>query len=216
MPSRTAQTATPPPRRGFGSGGGPAAAFHRANALTYVSLLAALAAMAAAMERSASWAGALIALSVVADTFDGRFARLFTRSDLERASGMHLDSLSDAIAFGAAPIVCASLLTARPSAWAGVLWWTACVGFAACAITRLAFYNVTQDRSPGFTGLPAPVAALIWCSALLMDPPAILSSALLLLTALMMIAPLPVPRPTGYRLALFAAWPLAVIACHLA
>ena len=60
----------------------PLAAFHRANALTYVSLLASIAAIAAAFRGGASHAGALIAVAVIADTFDGRFARMFARSAL--------------------------------------------------------------------------------------------------------------------------------------
>ena len=81
----------------------PLGAFHRANALTYVSLMTSIGAIAEAFHGSASAAGALIAAAVIADTFDGRFARLFQRSNGERALGVQLDSLSDAIAFGIAP-----------------------------------------------------------------------------------------------------------------
>src|SRR5262249_60817717 len=70
--------------------------FHPSNAVTYLSLLAGLLAVAAAKEwQSWSAAGALLALSALADTLDGRFARLFHRDrDHDRVS-TDLDSLAD-------------------------------------------------------------------------------------------------------------------------
>jgi CDP-diacylglycerol--serine O-phosphatidyltransferase len=192
----------------------PLGAFHRANALTYVSLMASVAAIAAAFRGSASAAGALIAVAVIADTFDGRFARMFERSAGERALGVQLDSLSDAIAFGIAPCLCMALLAPRGPVWVEAGWWIAAFTFAACAITRLAFYNVTQEEAHGFIGLPVPVAALIWSSVLLTSPGAGVATLVMLATAAAMVAPLRVPRPTGAGLALFAAWPLAVIVLH--
>ena len=192
----------------------PIRAFHLANALTYVSLLAGVAAMACAANELAPATGALIALSVIADTFDGRFARLFDRTGDELALGIQLDSLSDAIAFGIAPAICAGLLITDAGSWtlsAQVLWWASIAGYAACAITRLAFYNVTCESHSGFIGLPVPVAALIWATALLFAPGPATSVALFATTAALMVLPLPIPRPTGVGLAAFACWPLAVI-----
>jgi CDP-diacylglycerol--serine O-phosphatidyltransferase len=192
----------------------PLGAFHRANALTYMSLLASIAAIAAAFRGSAPNAGALIAVAVIADTFDGRFARMFARSAGERALGVQLDSLSDAIAFGIAPSLCMALLAPVGSVWMEVAWWTGAFAFAAAAITRLAFYNVTQDETHGFIGLPVPVAALIWSSVLLTSPGGGIATVLMLTTAAAMVAPLPVPRPSGYGLAVFAAWPVVVVVLH--
>ncbi len=92
------------------SAASPAGAFHRANALTYGSLLAGVMAIGASLAGRSGLAGALIALAVIADTFDGRFARMFVRSPSERDFGVQLDSLSDAIAFGIAPSVCLAAL----------------------------------------------------------------------------------------------------------
>jgi CDP-diacylglycerol--serine O-phosphatidyltransferase len=192
----------------------PLGAFHPANALTYVSLLASVAAIACATGGSEPAAGALIAVSVIADTFDGRFARLFSRDDAELAVGVQLDSLSDAIAFGIAPAICATLLLREQSAWIpslGILWWIAAGAYAAAAITRLAFYNVTCVSSAGFVGLPVPVAALIWATALLFTPGAVASIALFASTAAAMVLPVRIPRPTGLGLAAFACWPVAVV-----
>jgi CDP-diacylglycerol---serine O-phosphatidyltransferase len=193
----------------------PLAAFHRANAFTYASLAAAVGAVAAATHGDADGTGALVAVAVIADTFDGRFARLFERSDTERAFGAQLDSLADAIAFGAAPAVCTMLL--GPAArGVELLWWLAAVLFAACAITRLAFFNVTHEIADGFVGLPAPVAALIWSSSLLAHPTSGTSAAVLACLAAAMVLPVRIPRPRGVALALFTLWPVAVMLAHSA
>lgn len=184
----------------------PLDALHPSNLLTYASLAAGLAAVGAALDGTAAGAGALIAVAVLLDTFDGRFARRFTRSRLQHQVGVQLDSLADAIAFGAAPVIC-TWLTSGPAFATSVL-------YAACAITRLAFYNVTEDTRDGFVGLPVPVAALLWATGLLWRPGAGLATTLAAATAIMMVLPIPIPRPRGAALALFACWPIAVCAAH--
>ena len=193
----------------------PLVAFHPSNALTYLSLLSAVGAMAGAIRGSAATAGALIAVAVIADTFDGRLARWFTRTTEQRAIGTQLDSLSDAIAFGAAPCVCIAALAQREAASVGVTWWLVFAAFSTCAITRLAFYNVTHEATDGFVGLPVPVAALVWSSVLLVDPGFGVSTTVLALTAAAMVLPISIPRPTGAGLVVFAAWPVVVLTAHL-
>jgi len=195
----------------------PLRAFHASNLLTYASLVAGVGAIAVAARGNRSGASALIALSVVADTFDGRFAGLFRRTSTHREVGVQLDSLSDAIVFGIAPAVC---MTALRVDWsrsfsAGIFWFSA-FAYAACAITRLAFYNVTHEQTEGFIGLPVPVAALILATALVFNPGFATSVALFSTTAAAMVLPLPIPRPRGIGLAAFTCWPLVLIAGHLA
>lgn len=189
----------------------PAAAFHRANSLTYLSLLAGIMAIGTSLAGRSGAAGALIALAVIADTFDGRFARMFDRSSEEREIGVQLDSLSDAIAFGIAPCICLAGLTPGGPGAAPIAWWMATFVFSACAITRLAFYNVTHETAAGFIGLPVPVAALVAASVLLLTPSSTAAAVAILLTSAAMVMPLPVPRPTGYGLATFVLWPLALV-----
>ena len=123
----------------------PVWSFHPANLLTYVSLAAGICSVAAALQHSAAGAGAFLALAALADTFDGRFARLFTRSSELEALGVQLDSLSDAVAFGAAPVAAVAILLSAQAAgpWTPV-WWLAAIGYAGCALTRLACYNVSH------------------------------------------------------------------------
>ena len=194
----------------------PLRALHASNLLTYMSLAAGVGAIAAAARGNPSAASALIALSVVADTFDGRFAGLFRRTPTQREVGVQLDSLSDAIVFGIAPAVCMAALRVD---WlmpfsAGIFWFSA-FAYAACAISRLAFYNVTHEQTEGFIGLPVPVAALILTTALAFRPGLAISVALLITTAAAMVLPLPIPRPRGISLAAFTCWPLILIAGHI-
>ena len=184
----------------------PLAALHPSNTLTYASLLAGTGAIASALNGNAGVAGALIALSVIFDTFDGTFARLFVRTPLQRDLGAQLDSLSDAIAFGIAPVICVGMLS--PSAA------LAAFAYAACAITRLAFYNVTHEQIDGFIGVPVPVAALICSTALLVNPTPGTLTILVVAAAAAMVLPLPIPRPRGHGLAAFVAWPVMVSVAH--
>ena len=195
----------------------PLQCFRASNTLTYGSLLAGIAAIGCAVEGRPGASGALIALAVVLDTFDGRFAGLFRRSGAQRAIGVQLDSLSDAVAFGLAPAMCigwSPAASGQPAIVEG-FWWASVFLFAACAISRLAFYNVTHEERDGFIGLPAPVAALVWATALLLNPGVPGLTAIFSVTAAAMVLPLPIPRPRGIAFAAFVCWPLLVIAGHV-
>jgi CDP-diacylglycerol---serine O-phosphatidyltransferase len=193
----------------------PATALHPSNLLTGVSLAAGLGSIFGALDGNASMAGALLALAALSDTFDGRFARLFARSRELQALGAQVDSLTDAVAFGVAPVVTMSILIgARGGDAPWIVWWAACVGYTACALMRLAFFNVSDDRD-GFVGLPTPVAGLIWSSALAFAPGAWSATALAALLSVAMIAPFGIPRPGRAGLTLFAAWPVVLLVVHL-
>lgn len=208
----------------------PADPFDRRNLLTYTSLLGGVAAVAAASRGRASMAGLAIALAVIADTFDGRFARRFGTDPRRGALGTELDSLADAIAFGIAPPLCSALLLNVKADVAGSALWAATFVHAACAITRLAAFNVgtapgglapppasTKPRSGeggDFVGIPVPLSALIWSTVLLVPPSAAVTTGVILATAAAMVLPIRVPRPTGVGLAVFALWPLAVAILH--
>ncbi len=195
----------------------PSAAFDRRNLLTFGSLCCGVAALASASRGNGPLAGLAIAIAVIADTFDGRFARRFGAEPDRRAIGTELDSLSDAIAFGIAPPLCAALLlNATATGAAQAVLWAATFVYAACAIARLASFNVgaQADNAPGFVGIPVPVAALIWSSALLVQPSAVATTTLIVITAAAMVSPVRLPKPTGAGLIAFAMWPLTVALLH--
>jgi phosphatidylserine synthase len=193
----------------------PLQSFHASNLLTYLSLLAAMGAMGATLEGATGIVGGSLALAVIADTFDGAFARRFNRDERQRACGAQIDSLSDAIAFGIAPVVCAALLLMWRTNF-GPTFLIAGFAYAACAITRLAHFNLHHEDGAGFVGLPVPVAALIWATALLFSPSLTTHTIVFGVCAGLMVAPLPIPRPSGVGLIVFALWPLGVAAAHFA
>ena len=95
-----------------------------------------------------------IVLGGVCDGFDGRIARA---TGTGSRFGVELDSLVDAISFGVAPamIIYFSVLNHE-----GGAWWLLVFLFTACAVIRLARFNVTQGgvAKRHFQGLPSPAA----------------------------------------------------------
>jgi phosphatidylserine synthase len=182
---------------------------HRANLLTYGSLVCAVTASVAHSHHAVAGIG--LALAVVADTFDGRFARAFARTDRQQRIGEQLDSLVDAVAFGLAPVMVLAA-TAPHEGIVGVLcWWIAAAAYVAAAVTRLAFYNVEHDAAR-FVGLPAPAAALLCATGLVVPTPGWANAWPLVVGAVAMVAPFSFPRPRGVGLAAFVGWAVGVIA----
>jgi CDP-diacylglycerol---serine O-phosphatidyltransferase len=194
---------------------GPAGTIHLSNLLTYTALLAGCGAVALAMtahHRAA--AGAFMAVAVIADTFDGRFARLFDRTSFQSAFGVQLDSLADAVTSGLVPvIVLASDNT--PATWGAALaWWGCAFLYALAAITRLGYYNLTHGNGPWFVGLPAPFCTLVVSTSLLWSPNAMAGALILVCCAVAMVAPMRLPRLRAVGLAAFVGWALVLVVLH--
>jgi CDP-diacylglycerol--serine O-phosphatidyltransferase len=101
-------------------------------------------------------ASSLIYLAMVFDALDGSAARL-TKQTSE--FGAQLDSLCDAISFGAAP---AFLMLQFSRDYHPRLLWLIAVLYVVCAVLRLARFNVETDDDDShafFSGLPSPAAA---------------------------------------------------------
>lgn len=196
---------------------GPARHLHPSNLVTYLSLTAGLLAVVAALEfGSRALAGGLIALSVLADTLDGRFARLFERDVEQRRFGVELDSLSDAVSFGLVPVGCVyALLSFTPGAlrW---IWYAAALFYVVSAMTRLGFYNIRNEQITDFIGVPAPVCGLLWSSYLLLRPSVTGSLVLLVVCGIGMVCSIRIPRPTGVGLHAFMSWSILLTIVHWA
>ena len=185
----------------------PARYIQASNLLTYTSVGLACWAIVAASKRDSHLAGALIAAAAIADTYDGRFARLFKRADDERRFGGQIDTLADAISFGLAPMAVV-YFTRDAAAFLSV----AAFAYIIAAITRLAYFNLNQTDSDDFVGLPVPAAALFISTALAGSLSPVIVSAI---SAIAMVAPIRVPRPKGIGLVIFTLWPCSLVAIHL-
>lgn len=194
---------------------GPAGTIHLSNLLTYTALLAGCGAAYLAMtahDRAA--AGAFMAVAVIADTFDGLFARLFDRTRFQSAFGVQLDSLTDAVTCGFVPVIVLAS-DSTPATWGAALaFWGCAFLYALTAITRLGYYNLTHDNGPWFVGLPAPFCALVVSTSLLWSPNGLAAALILLCCAVAMVAPLRLPRPRAVGLAAFVGWALVLVVLH--
>ena len=117
--------------------------------LTLLSLAAAVVGMTRAMQDHFRWALFLLALCGLFDTFDGKVARTKkNRTDAEKLYGIQLDSLVDVISFGVFPVMLCHLMGMRTVGDIVLL-----AVYAACGVTRLAYFNVLEtDRQMNPTG----------------------------------------------------------------
>jgi len=100
-------------------------------------------------------AGWYVVFGGIADAFDGRVARA---TNTGGRFGEELDSLVDAITFGLAPALIMYFAVLNREGWD----WFWCFLFAACAVLRLARFNVEQAGTAKtyFQGLPSPAAGI--------------------------------------------------------
>lgn len=107
-------------------------------------------------EKAALW----VVLGAIADAFDGRVARA---TGTGGRFGEELDSLVDAITFGLAPALIAYFAVLNRTGWD----WVWAFLFTACAVLRLARFNVVQAGGTSkryFQGLPSPAAGITLAS----------------------------------------------------
>jgi CDP-diacylglycerol--serine O-phosphatidyltransferase len=126
----------------------------KADILTILNICLGFVAMIFLIHNDIDMAARLILAAVVADGFDGYFAR---KSKTESEFGMNFDSLSDCVSFGVAP----ALLI---YSYVGY-WWIVVVSvlYLAAGVMRLARYNVSfKEMEEGtFVGVPIPIGALL-------------------------------------------------------
>jgi CDP-diacylglycerol--serine O-phosphatidyltransferase len=125
------------------------------NGLTLGNLFFGIWAIVSASRGDFGQASLLIVLAAIADAFDGRVARLTKTGS---RFGEELDSLVDAISFGLAPGLIMYFAVLNREGWA----WIFVFLFAACAVMRLARFNVEQAgrKKAYFHGLPSPSAGM--------------------------------------------------------
>ncbi|WP_196214129.1 archaetidylserine synthase [Methanolobus vulcani] len=105
----------------------------------------------------------LILIAAVADGADGQLARRFSSSEI----GGNLDSLADAISFGAAPVIITySSATGTKAQYILLL---AMLFYFICGILRLARFNTMHLGMNAFSGLPITAGGISISAYLLMD-----------------------------------------------
>ncbi len=127
------------------------------NLFTLAALFGGFYAVVMAMNGRFDQAAAGVFCAMVLDSLDGRVARM---TNTQSAFGEQMDSLSDMVSFGAAPALIAYEWGLRGL---GRWGWIAAFVYCACAMLRLARFNVNTQvvDKRYFQGLPSPAAAAL-------------------------------------------------------
>lgn len=133
------------------------------NLLTTASLFAAFYSLISSLKGNYEASVIAILIGILADTLDGRIARL---TNTQSAFGAEYDSLSDMVTFGVAPGV---LLYSSCLYQLGKVGWLVAFIFTAAVALRLARFNtqIENDDKKYFQGLACPagagvIATFIW------------------------------------------------------
>jgi archaetidylserine synthase len=154
------------------------------DSFSFLNSILGLGAILAACNGEVETSAALVILAAIADGTDGIIARRIGPGPL----GDDLDSLSDVISFGVAPVFLA--VTNLGMGWHG---WILGGLYLICGSARLARFNISQKNENFFEGFPIPAAGIVLASTILFGIPNIIILALLFLSILM-ISSIPYPK----------------------
>jgi CDP-diacylglycerol--serine O-phosphatidyltransferase len=140
------------------------------NAITVLALCSGLSAVQFALAGRFDLSVAALTAAAIFDALDGRIARLL---DATSRMGAELDSLADCVSFGVSPALVVFVWRLGEVQRLG---WVVALVFAVCAALRLARFNTLIDDTEQppyakefFVGVPAPAAALIAVTPLLLE-----------------------------------------------
>jgi CDP-diacylglycerol--serine O-phosphatidyltransferase len=132
------------------------------NIMTVLALCAGLTSMRLGIDRHYELATIAVLVAAALDGLDGRLARLLRGAT---RFGAELDSLTDFVNFGVAPIL---LLYSWTLSGLGGLGWIVALAYSVCCALRLARFNTALDdvdrpawHRHFFVGAPAPAGALL-------------------------------------------------------
>ncbi len=195
-------------------------AYNRACLLSLAGVAAAFVGMAMAIRGVIELALVALMLAGLADLFDGVLARRLRLSDYEKEFGVQLDTVVDAVAFVAAPVVIG--LNAGP---AGLPMLAGMALFVLAGVIRLAHFNTLSlrgaDQSTHHRGLAVTYTALIFPLLFLLRDP--LSSAAFQwllglafpLLGLLFVLDVPIRKPRGVLYVILPLLAAALIAFWL-
>ena len=111
----------------------------------------------------------LILLAAILDALDGRVARLIKGTS---EFGKELDSLTDFVSFGIAPVLILYFWDLNNY---GKLGWAIALIYSVCCVLRLARFNLTKNENDQewknnfFEGVPSPVGGLLILTPLIYE-----------------------------------------------
>lgn len=166
------------------------------NLVTGANIAIGFCAMLAAAHADYDLAVRLLVVAIFCDMFDGQLAR---RLHATSRFGQELDSLSDALSFGAAPAFLVYMALLRDLGPWGV---ATAVAYLMAGVLRLARFNVTSDahtKEHKTLGVPIPIGAgYAMAVALMRDHlSATAGAAVIVVTALLMVSRVRLPQMKG-------------------
>ncbi len=192
------------------------------NGITVLALCAGLTAMRFAMAGQFERAVVAIIVASILDGLDGRAARLLKGTT---KFGAELDSLTDFVNFGVAPVMVLYIWSMQEL---GGIGWIAVLGYAICCALRLARFNVALDdpdkpewAANYFVGVPAPAGAWLVMLPLYLsflglgnlNHAPVLIAAYSLFIGFLMISRIPTFSGKKMRIRLGREWVLPILLC---
>ena len=191
-----------------------------ANLVTYIGMIMAILAIVFSYNKQMKVAFICFIVSGICDMFDGRFARMFKRTDREKEMGIQMDSLSDVISFIVVPVVLS--LGLGLNKWYNIVIYLV---YVVLGITRLGFFNVfaaenTKDEPiMVYPGVAVTYASLIFPIVYIlsffvsMNIFRIIFAIVMLELSMLFVLNIKVPKPRGLAYVVFSI--LAIIASVL-
>ncbi len=127
------------------------------NIITTLNLLSGFLSIVFASEGNFEFAAALILVASIFDLTDGIVARLLKTSS---QFGVELDSLSDAVSFGAAPAFLIYKFHFHTLGWVGIVLSSFLLIFGVLRLARFNSQITDLDTKADFKGLPIPLSAI--------------------------------------------------------
>ena len=154
----------------------------------------------------------MLILAGVCDMFDGRVARMFPRTELEKKYGIQLDSFADTVSFVIFPAV--FLVAQSRTVWTVLI----AILYVFAGVTRLCWFDITTDgHTKYFSGMPVTTIALLlpmWYAVAALTHftvPTLAVALSLLVMAVLFVANIRVKKPTGAATIVLAVIGLAML-----
>lgn len=112
-----------------------------ANLVTYIGMITSLFAIIFAFDNNIKFAFICFIISGICDMLDGKFARIFKRTDMEKEIGIQMDSLADVMSFLIVPV--AISLGMGMNRWYNIIVY---IMYIVLGITRLGYFNVFANE----------------------------------------------------------------------
>lgn len=159
----------------------------------------------------------MLLIAGICDLFDGRVARMFPRTEVEKRFGIQLDSFADTVSFVILPAV--FLLAQSHTFYSALI----AIAYVFAGVTRLCWFDITTDGATKyFQGMPVTFIALLlpllYAVAALAKAGDVtwIAAAVMIAMAVLFVANIPVKKPGAKGAVVLLVIAIAICAVLLA